>query len=80
MLGRGYAAALLTGGIALLPGLLRVLLLLMLRILATLLTAAGITWIVFVGTLSVLSALLIGHLEPPGIFIPSCRFRFALQD
>jgi hypothetical protein len=73
MLRRCYAAALLTGGISLLPGLLRILLLLMLRILAAVLPAAGITWIIFVGTLSVLRALLIGHLKPPGIFIPSSR-------
>jgi len=72
MLRRCYAAALLTRGIALLPGLLRILLLLMLRVLSTLLTALLTTaWVVFMGTLSELRALLIGHLKPPGIFIPS---------
>jgi hypothetical protein len=72
MLRRCYAAALLTRGIALLPGLLRILLLLMLRVLSTLLTALLTTaWVVFMRTLSELRALLIGHLKPPGIFIPS---------
>jgi pheromone shutdown protein TraB len=71
MLRRGDASALLTG-IALLPGLLRILLLLMLRLLATaLLTVLTTAWIVFMGALSELRALLrIGHLQPPGIFIP----------
>lgn len=71
----GYAAPVLSAlltGITLLPGLLRILLLLMLRVLSTLLTALLTTaWIVFMGTLSELRALLIGHLKPPGIFIPS---------
>jgi hypothetical protein len=75
LLRSGYAAAVLSAlltGIALLPGLLRILLLLMLRVLSTLLTALLTTaWVVFMGTLSELRALLIGHLKPPGIFIPS---------
>ena len=73
----GDSAAVLSplSGIALLPGLLWILLLLMLRVLPTVLTALLTTaWIVFMGTLSELRALLlIGHLKPPGIFIPSSK-------
>jgi hypothetical protein len=79
----GDSAAVLSplSGIALLPGLLRILLLLMLRVLAAVLTALLTTaWIVFMGTLSGLRALLIGHLKPPGIFIPSSYVRFALPN
>ena len=60
MLRGGYSPAVLAAlsGIALLPGLLWILLLLMLRVLAAMLTALLATaWIVFMGTLSELRAL-----------------------
>jgi hypothetical protein len=71
---RHISAALLPGGAPLLSGflwivlLLWILLLLVLRLLTAVLTTARI---VFMGALSLLRALLrIGHLKPPGIFIP----------
>ena len=79
----GDSAAMLSplSGIALLPGLLRILLLLMLRVLATMLTAAllAAAWIVLMGTLSELRALLrIRHLKTSRDFHPFFNIRFAL--